>query len=126
MAAVALAALAGGGAYFALSSRGVRLDGKWTADVEQQQGLRHRYRVHLNLINVEGTLSGVVDYPSGTGAIREGTVSGRRLSFHTVHLPQFASTEATIRVDGTIRGEEIDLTFVSESGIAKGVARKAE
>jgi hypothetical protein len=111
-------------AYLIMRSGGpvVDLNGKWIAQM-QTEGQR-AYRIRLTFAVGGGTVSGTVDYPTGTGAIREAKLSGRQLSFHTTHVPQFASEPATIHFQGDVVGEKIHLIASDDSSVAKGIAEK--
>ncbi|MBC7928233.1 MAG: toll/interleukin-1 receptor domain-containing protein [Bryobacteraceae bacterium] len=102
------------------------LNGTWLARM-QRPGQRP-YNIRLNLITAGRTITGNVEYPTGTGAIEEGRWnSDGSLSFYTRHTPQFETTQATIRFTGQHRGRELDLNTVTSDGtITKGVARKSQ
>jgi hypothetical protein len=78
----------------------------------------------LDLIVTDGTLNGTVDYPTGKAVIGGGTVAGSKLTFQTVHTPQFETLPATIRFQGEIQGTTIRLTSIDDNGIATGVAER--
>jgi hypothetical protein len=52
-------------------------------------------------------------------------LSGNRLAFFTVHVPQFATEPATIRWTGVIEGDLIRFTAADDNGIASGVAKRS-
>jgi hypothetical protein len=63
-----------------------------------------------------------VQYPTGDGTIHDGLLDGSQLSFSTTHVPQFASSPATIRYEGEVTEDGIRLTSSDEAGVATGVA----
>lgn len=100
----------------------INLNGTWIA-VMQKPGQRP-YRVRFEFAQAADRLTGTVSYPTGDSAIRDGVITGSRLSFSTVHIPQFAAEPSTIRFDGEIAPGEIRLTSVDDNGVARGIARK--
>ncbi|HEU0140971.1 MAG TPA: toll/interleukin-1 receptor domain-containing protein [Bryobacteraceae bacterium] len=98
------------------------IEGVWIARM-QKEGQRP-YSIRFEFAVSGSSLNGLVEYPTGQGAIREGRIEGRRLTFHTVHVPQFASEPATIRFDGEVAEDAIRLRIFDDSGIAKGVAKR--
>ena len=100
----------------------VAVDGAWIAEM-QKPGQR-TYRIRLTLNRSGERINGMVEYPTGDGPIHDGQLEGSQLSFSTTHLPQFASSPATIRYEGNVTGDGIRLTSVDEAGTATGVARK--
>lgn len=115
-----------GTAIFLLQSQGrAAIDGVWIARL--QAGGQRPYTIRLHLELAGKSLTGQVEYPTGAAAIQEGTLEDGRLSFFTVHTPQFADQPAKITTRGQVRGREIDLTITTEAGaVAKGTARKAQ
>ncbi|MCZ2077317.1 MAG: toll/interleukin-1 receptor domain-containing protein [Bryobacteraceae bacterium] len=99
------------------------IEGVWIARM-QKEGQRP-YSIRLEFAVSGSSLNGIVEYPTGQGAIRDGRIEGRRLTFHTVHVPQFGSEPATIRFDGELLKDEIRLRLFSDSGITSGVAKRA-
>lgn len=99
------------------------IEGVWIARM-QKEGQRP-YSIRFEFAVSGSSLNGLVEYPTGQGAIREGRIEGRRLTFHTVHVPQFDSEPATIRFDGEVAEDTIRLRIFDDSGIAKGVAKRA-
>ena len=99
------------------------IDGAWIA--EMQKDAQPKFRIRLNLVEQDGRLIGNVSYPTGDGAIQEGTRNGTHLAFSTVHTPEFASEPATIRWTGVIEGDAIRFTLADESGVATGIGRRA-
>jgi hypothetical protein len=100
------------------------LNGTWIARM-QRPGQRP-YSIRIRFETSGRTLTGQVDYPTGSGAIQGGTLDDDRVAFFTKHVPQFESEPATIVFSGQIRGTEIDLTATTPDGNeTKGVARKS-
>ena len=99
----------------------VAVDGVWIAEM-QKPGQRP-YRIRLTLIRSGERINGRVEYPTGDGPIHDGQLKGSQLSFATTHVPQFASSPATIRYEGEVTGDGIRLTAIDEAGVATGVAR---
>lgn len=97
--------------------------GTWIAEMRRdgQPG----YRIRLQLEVAGDRLLGSVVYPTGDGVIEEGRIDGRRLSFRTRHVPQFANEPATIRLEGRVVEDGIELMLTSDSGIANGLAVRA-
>jgi hypothetical protein len=119
---VVLVAL-GIGAFVVTRPATIDLDGAWVAEM-QKTGQRP-YRIRLTLDHAGDRIDGMVQYPTGDGAIHDGQLTGRRLSFATSHVPQFASSPALIRYQGEVTDEGIKLTSVDEAGVASGIARKS-
>ena len=84
-----------------------------------------QFHVRLDLADGAGKLTGSVRYPTGDGSIQAGTIEGKRLSFFTVHVPQFASEPATIRWTGVIEGNQIRFTAADDHGVAIGLAHRS-
>jgi hypothetical protein len=97
------------------------LTGIWTAQMERRG---HTFEIVLDLEVFGDNLYGMVEYPTGGGAILEAKLNGRRFSFHTSHIPQFDSKPATIRTEGELVGDQIRLITVTNGGIARGVASR--
>jgi len=98
------------------------ITGVWIAEMAKPK--QPSYRVRLDLTGTSGTLNGTVAYPTGDGAVRDGTLANGRLTFFTTHVPQFASEPATIRWSGIVEGNAIQFTAADDSGVAKGTARR--
>jgi hypothetical protein len=115
-----------GAAMLLLSSRQkASLNGMWIARMERAG--QRPYNIRLQFVQSGHTLTGQVEYPTGSGAIEDGTIDGGKLTFSTRHVPQFESQPARISFTGEIRGREVDLTSVTpDGGIAKGIARKSD
>ena len=100
----------------------VAIDGVWIAEM-QKPGQRP-YRIRLTLNRSGDRIAGMVEYPTGDGPIHDGQLSANTLSFATTHVPQFASSPATIRYEGEVSDGGIRLTSVDDAGVATGVARR--
>ena len=98
------------------------ISGTWEAEMRNSR--QQTYRIGLTLVRAGETLTGSVRYPTGEGAIQEGSISGDRLTFHTSHVPQFESEPAIIRFTGTIEDDGIALVLTEEFGAATGTARR--
>jgi hypothetical protein len=98
------------------------ISGVWIAEMEKPN--QRKFRIRLDLAAEGGRLTGTVSYPTGDGAIRDGVLEGGRLAFLTVHMPQFATTEATIRWTGVIEDGQIRFTESDDNGVARGMARR--
>lgn len=122
IAPVVIAAVIGIGAFLFLRPAALDLNGPWIAEM-QKTGQRP-YPIRLNLAVDADRITGTVVYPTGEGVVEEGRISGRKISFHTSHVPQFASEPATIRFDGEATADSIRLRSVDSGGIATGVARR--
>ena len=122
---IALAAIAAaiGIGVFLLRPAALDLNGPWIAEM-QKTGQQRPYRIRLNIASDADRITGTVVYPTGEGVVQEGRISGRKISFHTSHVPQFASEPATIRFDGEAAADSIRLRSVDSNGIATGVARR--
>ncbi len=111
-----------GGAVIWNGRRAPDIGGVWLA--EMQGGNQRPYTVRLRLAIARGNVTGSVAYPTGEAAIKEGTLRNGRLEFVTVHRPQFALRQATIRWTGVAERDSIRLSATSESGVATGVAHR--
>jgi hypothetical protein len=121
--AVAAAVLAlAAGAFLWKGAPAFDIDGLWLAEMQRPD--QPPFRVRLDLVGSAGKLTGNVAYPTGEGAIQEGTLRSGRLAFFTVHVPQFASEPATIRWTGVVEGGAIRFTAAYDSGVARGLARR--
>jgi hypothetical protein len=99
------------------------VEGDWIA--EMQKPGQPPYRIRVTLARSADRVTGMVRYPTGDGPVLEGRVDGNRLTFHTSHVPQFASAPATIRYEAEVQQDAIALTATDEAGTATGVARRA-
>lgn len=99
------------------------LNGEWAA--EMQKPGQPPYRIRLTLARLGEQVTGSVRYPTGEAPILDGRVDENRLTFHTSHVPPFASAPATIRFQAEVEGDAIRLTSTDEAGTATGVARRA-
>jgi hypothetical protein len=121
-AALVVAGLAGTAALLTNRSAPPDVTGTWVAEM-QKPGQRP-YRIRLELQVAGDTVAGVVEYPTGDGTIHDAQLRGRRLTFATTHVPQFASEPATIRYEAELTDEGIRLVATDAAGVATGVARK--
>jgi hypothetical protein len=119
-AAVLLAAT--GGMLFQKKQPPFNVNGIWIAEI-QKPG-QPQFRVRLDLAAEGERLTGNVAYPTGDGAIREGSLKAGNLTFFTVHTPQFADREAVIRWTGVVEGSQIRLTESDDSGVGRGLASR--
>ena len=124
--ALSIVVALGGSAFFLLNSRErASLNGTWIARM-QRAGSRP-YNIRLEFRTVRNSLSGRVEYPTGSAAIQGGTIQNGRLAFFTRHTPQFESEPATITFAGELRGRELELHATTPDGtVTQGVARKTE
>jgi len=99
------------------------LGGDWIAEM-QKEG-QPVFRIRLTFEVAGDSITGMVRYPTGEGPILDARLAGSVLTFHTSHVPQFESTPATIRYQAEVGGDEITFTTTDDTGIAKGVARRA-
>jgi hypothetical protein len=120
-----LIALAGTTYFLAASRERISLNGEWIARM-QRPGQRP-YNVRLRLETSGRTLTGQVNYPTGSATIEGGTYERRRLTFYTRHVPQFGTEAVTIKFAGEQRGREVELMATTPDGtVTKGIARKVE
>lgn len=105
---------------------GFDVNGIWIAEIQKPN--QRPFKVRLDLAGAAGRLTGSVAYPTGDGAIQAGVLESGRLTFFTVHVPQFASESATIRWTGIIGGDSegdlIRCTAADDYGVAIGIARR--
>jgi hypothetical protein len=99
------------------------LDGTWLAELRKPG--QPQFRVRLTLDAEGDRLSGLVEYPTGDGPILDGRVEAGRITFHTRHIPQFASEPATIRTEATMEGDTLNMKMTDDFGMATGVAKRA-
>lgn len=119
----AAAALGAAGWWWGRGPAAPVVEGVWNAQL-QREG-QAAYRVRLTFVRSGDTLTGAVDYPTGSGTIEDGVLTGARLTFRTVHVPQFADEPAVIRYTAEVEGESMTLTVIDESGITRGTATRA-
>ena len=121
---LAVAAVVVGATVFFLMMRPrtAELTGGWIAEMHKPG--QPEYRIRLDMIVTDGTLNGTVDYPTGKAVIGGGTIAGSKLTFQTVHTPQFETSPAIIRFQGDIVGTTIHLTSIDDNGIATGIAER--
>jgi hypothetical protein len=98
------------------------INGVWIA--EMKKSTQPAYRVRLDLAGGTEGLTGTVRYPTGEGGIQAGRFERDRLTFYTVHVPQFASEPATIRWTGVVDGDLIRFTATDDGGVASGTAHR--
>jgi TIR domain len=99
------------------------LDGDWIAEM-QKQG-QPSFTIRLTFITAGDSITGMVRYPTGDAPILDAQLAGDVLTFHTSHVPQFASLPAIIRFQSAVGADEIRFTATDESGIAQGIGRRA-
>ena len=85
-----------------------------------------KYEIYFTFEVVGDKLFGRAIYPTGEGGILDGKISQNRISFITKHVPDFADEEATITVEGTVSGDEIQILTQDKDGYSKGVAHRVE
>jgi hypothetical protein len=98
------------------------IDGDWVAEM-QKPGLPP-FRIRLSFQRVGDSIGGMVRYPTGDGPMHDVTLKGRTLTFYTTHLPQFASSPATIRFQADVAADRIQLMATDDAGVATGVAAR--
>ena len=99
------------------------IDGDWVA-VMQKPGQRS-FRIRLTFRRAGESIGGMVQYPTGDGTMHDVVLAGRRLTFYTTHVPQFESSPATIRFQGDVSADQIQLMATDDGGVATGVATRA-
>ena len=99
------------------------IDGDWVA-VMQKPGQRS-FRIRLSFRRVGDSIGGMVQYPTGDGAMHDVLLKGRTLTFYTTHVPQFESSPATIRFQAEVSADEIQIMATDDAGVATGVAARA-
>ncbi len=97
------------------------IDGRWNAEVTDRE---HTFRIVLDLQSSGGHVLGTVTYPTGIGAIRDGTVQGDHVSFSTVHTPQFEDQEAVTRFEGELQAQTLNLVMQTSQAVRKFQAVK--
>ena len=124
--AAGVAIVLAGLAFFRTHTRNdASLNGVWVARM-QRPGLRP-YIIRLRFEISGHTIIGDVRYPTGSGAIQDGTFAGGRLAFSTRHIPQFETQPATVVFRGERHGSDLILTATTpDGGIATGIARKSK
>jgi hypothetical protein len=98
------------------------IDGDWVAEM-QKPGQRP-FRIRLSFQRVGDSIGGLVRYPTGEGPMHDVILKGRTLTFYTTHVPQFASSPATIRFQADVAADRIQLTATDDAGVATGVAAR--
>jgi outer membrane biosynthesis protein TonB len=99
------------------------LSGVWLAEMQAPQ--RRPYQIRLNLKVSQNRLTGTVKYPTGQTPIQDGQVSGERFSFYTRHLPPLADEPVTIRIEGLLSNDELQLTSTDDAVVSTGKASRA-
>ncbi len=99
-----------------------RIDGIWIA--QMKRGNQRPYRIRLEFTTASATVTGTVDYPTGTGTIEGGRLNGRRLTFFTRHTPQFENEPVTIRCNGMLDGADMRLICTYPGATAAGIAHR--
>ena len=97
------------------------ITGDWLAVVRKG---KVTYEVYFTFEAIGNKLFGRAIYPTGEAGILNGSVSDSGLAFTTKHIPDFADEEATITVEGTISGQEIQVIIQDKDGYSKGVAHR--
>ena len=98
------------------------IDGDWVA--EMQKPGQQPFRIRLSFQRVGESIGGMVWYPTGDGPMHDVTLKGRTLTFSTMHVPQFASSPATIRFQAEVADGRIRLMATDDAGVATGVAER--
>ena len=83
-----------------------------------------KYEIYFTFEVVDHKLFGKAIYPTGEAGILNGTIGQGRISFTTKHVPNFAEEEATVTVEGTISGDEIEVFLQDKDGYSKGIAHR--
>jgi hypothetical protein len=99
-------------------------DGDWIAEV-QKEG-QPPFRIRMTFVVTGDAITGQVRYPTGDGPVLEAKMVGNVLTFHTSHIPQFASAPAIIRYQAEAGTDEIRFTVTDDYGIGKGIARRRQ
>jgi hypothetical protein len=110
------------GAYLALRPETPNATGRWIAEMHKNG--QRPFRIGLNLKSTDRSITGSVDFPTGTAAIRGGRLDGKQIRFETVHTPDFAAEPATHQFEGEFRAGELHLECTNVYGTAKGVATR--
>ena len=104
-----------------LRSAAAVLSGRWRADVAEQGST---FRIAFQFEVSGDHLLGTVDYPTGTGVVRDGVIRGRHVSFATTHTPQFEDREATTRFEGDLSDRGLDLVMQTDQAVRRFTAVK--
>ena len=90
------------------------IDGKW---ISEREGRGGETMTTTYMFKAEGTeLTGTVSSPmGGDNPISEGKIDGNNISF--VQKMSFQGNEMTLKYNGTIEGDEINLTMEFEGGM---------
>jgi hypothetical protein len=65
-----------------------------------------------------------VHYPTGDAGIHDGVIDGTRVRFRTTHTPQFDTSAAEIRFEGTIAADGLTLIVQDANGHGRVSARR--
>ena len=103
-------------------ARPVDLTGEWIADVTRK-GMKP-YQLALDLEMIGNQLLGTVHYPTGDAGIHDGVIDGTRVRFRTTHTPQFDTSAAEIRFEGTIAADGLTLIVQDANGHGRVSARR--
>ena len=95
------------------------VSGNWKAVVQKDNV---KYEIYFTFEVLGDKLFGKAIYPTGEAGILDGALGPGTLSFITKHVPNFADEEATIKVEGKISGDAIDVFLQDKDGYSKGVA----
>lgn len=98
------------------------IDGEWVAEMRKPG--QPPFRIRLSFQQVGDSIGGMVQYPTGNGAMHDVTLRGRTLTFYTSHVPQFESSPATIRFQAEVAADRIQLMATDDAGVATGVAAR--
>ncbi len=85
------------------------LTGQWIAEVPIDA--KNHYTIRLKLEALDQKLLGSIDFPTGSGGVHDGRIDGDKVSFVTVHRPQFESVDSTTRFEGRVIGSELELVM---------------
>jgi hypothetical protein len=99
------------------------ISGDWIAEL-QKPG-QAMFRIRMTFSRAGEQVIGTVRYPTGEGAIVDGRYVDGRITFHTVHVPQFESEPATIRFQVRVDGDVLRVTTADDGGVTTGLARRA-
>lgn len=98
------------------------VSGRWQAEVPSSGGGTYVLRLQLETIDEE--ILRRVEFPAGSGGVKEGRVDGDRVSFKTQHRPQFEDREVTTRFEGRLAGEVLELVMQYDDVVQRIRARR--
>ncbi len=98
------------------------LTGRWIAEVTDSGN--RTFNVILDLRILGEQVVGTVEYPTGSGGIREGRLEGGRVTFMTEHHPQFAEGPATTRFVAEVKAGELHGTMQNDAQARPFIARR--